>query len=495
MLVSAGARRSGAAAGAVIRSTLHRPLHSQRQFSSFIAARNSQSQWRRAARNNSAFRGRSQPSGYPSLISSPRFISSSSSAATVTSATPETPVDNGVQTIEALSDGSNPALDLSQVPAKLGYLKELGLDYGFGPSSLIETLLESIHIYAGLPWWGSTIAAAVFIRVALFKFNLNASDMSAKLRRMQPITKPLQERMLKAVREGNNLEGLKLKQEMAMIREQHGVKMWKTFVPMLQIPLGFGFFRVLRGMSSLPVPGLLSEQFLWLNDITLSDPFFILPLVTGGSMYFAIKRGGETGMDFANSPLGKFMLYGLPVISTTAMSFWPAVLQLYFASTSLLALIQAYLVTSPGFRKLAGVEPLPSKAKPVGPNEPGASGSSGRIRVIPTTARVVPEAQQNPEQQVYSPQKVSVIDRTLDNVKQGFRDVQKQVQEKMDEMAGDKTEKNPDGTPKAPPRLSKQELENAAAYEKRRREQLEMERELRNQSLREEYMRKKQNIQ
>ncbi|WEW56096.1 hypothetical protein PRK78_001531 [Emydomyces testavorans] len=452
--------------------------------------RNPHSRWRPVTRNRSAFRARNHVCGHPSLLASSRFLSSSASTTPANGASLETPIDNGVQSIEALSDGSYASLDLSQVPVTLGYLKDLGLDYGFGPSSLIEMVLESLHIYAGLPWWGSTIAAAVLIRLVLFKSNLTASDMSAKLRRIQDLTKPIQERMLKAVREGNNLEGLKAKQEMSLIREQHGVKMWKTFVPMLQIPLGFGFFRVLRGMSALPVPGLLSEQFLWISDITLSDPFFLLPLVTGGAMYFAIKRGGDTGIDLSNSPFGKFMLYGLPVISTTAMCFWPTILQLYFASTGVIALGQSYLVTSPGFRKLVGIEPLPKRPKPHDPNNPGAGASSSRIRVIPTTARVVSESQQ--QKSVYTPPKVSIIDRTLDNVKKGFSDMQKQMQEKMDEISGNKSGTNPDGTPKAPPRLSKQELENAIAYEKRRREQLAMEREMKNERLREEHMKKKE---
>lgn len=154
---------------------------------------------------------------------------------------------------------------------------------------MIEMFLESLHIYGHLPWVGSAVTAAVLIRLVLFKSILTASHTSAQIRVITPLTKPIQERMLQAVRSGNNLEGLKAKQELAMIREQHGVKLWKTFVPMLQIPLGFGMFRVLRGMSSLPVPGLLTEKFLWINDVTLADPYYILPMCTGAFLYISLK--------------------------------------------------------------------------------------------------------------------------------------------------------------------------------------------------------------
>lgn len=181
------------------------------------------------------------------------------------------------------------------------------------------------------------------------------------------------------------------------------------------------------------------------------------------------------------------MRWGLPIISASAMCFWPAILQLYFAATGLIGVCQAYLITSPGFRKLVGIAPLP-KAAPKDTNTPADSGPSSRIRVIPTTARVVPE-KQTPGQEVHVPENISIIDRTLDNMKKNVREMQKQFQDKVDEMAGEKKTKDSD----VPQRLSKQELENAKTYEQRRKEQLEMERELRNQRLREEHLKKKRN--
>jgi YidC/Oxa1 family membrane protein insertase len=182
-------------------------------------------------------------------------------------------------------------VDLSQIPEKIGYLKSLGLDYGWGPSAMVETLLESAHIYTGLPWWASAVAAALVIRLALFKGTLMASDASAKLNQLSPLVGPIRARMLECARERDNLGALKAKQELALIHESYGLKPWKAFIPMLQVPLGFGFFRVLGGMSSLPVPGLDSENLLWLTDLTIPDPFFILPLSTGLLMYLTIKVG------------------------------------------------------------------------------------------------------------------------------------------------------------------------------------------------------------
>ncbi|KAI1943651.1 hypothetical protein LOZ66_000235 [Ophidiomyces ophidiicola] len=462
---------------------------SNTKFSSFTAARTLRHHYRPAVSNGSSICTQHPVLIRSSLLSSSRLFSSSPPPPSVgDTAASQTTTDNGIQSIDALSNSEYGDLYLSHIPETLGYLKELGLDFGFGPSSFIQMLLETIHIYSGLPWWGSTIAAALVIRVVLFKFNLNASDTSAKLRHIDPLTKPLQERMIAAAQQGNQLEALKFKQEISLIRSQHGVKMWKSFAPLLQIPLGVGFFRVLRAMATLPVPALLSEQFLWISDVSLGDPFFILPIVTGGATYLAMKRGGETGMGLTgDTPLGKLLIYAFPAGTTIAMCFWPSILQLYFASTGTIALLQTYLITSPSFRKFIGLSPLPPK--PATKDEAQSDNSnSSRIRIIPTTARVVtPQQEQNAGKQIYRPQDASIIDRTIDHVRSGIRDIRKQMQEKMDEVTGEKIEKNADGTPKAPSRLSKQELENARIYEQTRRAQVEGEREVRNQETRKEY--------
>lgn len=68
--------------------------------------------------------------------------------------------------------------------------------------------------------------------------------------------------------------------------------MWRLFVPMLQVPIGFATFRLMRGMADLPVPGLDDGGFLWLTDLTQSDPYFILPIVTGIAFHLTFKVSG-----------------------------------------------------------------------------------------------------------------------------------------------------------------------------------------------------------
>lgn len=171
----------------------------------------------------------------------------------------------------------------------IGYLKELGLDYGWGPTAMVEFLLEHVHVYAGTPWWGSILLTALLIRLTLLKAYINASDTSARVAVLQPLLKPAKAR-LDAAQAIQDVEAVKLAgMEMRNIYLSNNIKLHRMFVPMLQAPIGYGTFRLLRGMSALPVPGFDNGGLLWMTDLTLPDPFFILPVGTGLAFHWVFK--------------------------------------------------------------------------------------------------------------------------------------------------------------------------------------------------------------
>ncbi|MCJ1343812.1 Mitochondrial inner membrane protein oxa1 [Peltigera leucophlebia] len=254
----------------------------------------------------------------------------------------------------------------------IGYLKDLGLYYGWGPTAFIQTLLEHVHIYSGTPWWGSIILTALLIRLSLMRAYINAADTSARMAVLTPNVEPLKAQMKVAQQNQNKLELGRLTQEVRNLYKAADVKIWKVFVPMLQVPLGFGTFRLLRGMSELPVPGLENGGFLWLKDLTVADPYFILPLMTGLAFHVTFKAGGELGSTALMTPTMKTLfLYGLPLITTTFMLFWPGALQISFAFTSLMALTQSYLLRQPAVRKFLNIQPLRARVDPSTPSYGG----------------------------------------------------------------------------------------------------------------------------
>jgi YidC/Oxa1 family membrane protein insertase len=203
--------------------------------------------------------------------------------------------------------------------------------------------------------------------------------------------------------------------------------------------------------------------------------------------YFAntAQRGGETGATKLNeAPFGKVVLYGLPGITTVATCFWPSLLQLYFFTVGAFSLVQSYVIGSPRFRRWAGIAPLPPPSKT---DDNGAPSTRLRLvsDVINATAR---DAQGHPPPPA-APPRASVIDRALDTLKKQYEFSVKAAKEKVDGLSGS-SQTNPNGTAKVPPRLSKKELEDAATYDLRRREEQELDREMRNSRRREQFMKR-----
>lgn len=179
--------------------------------------------------------------------------------------------------------------DLSTIPERIGYLKELGLDYGWGSSSVAQYFIEHFHVWGGMPWWAGIVATGLLFRGVLLPFALMASDQAARSHNAKPLTTPLREEMMRHLQQGNQIAGQQKRAELSEIHRAHGIKVWKTLVPLLQIPLGFGIFRATRGMTSLPLPAFMDESFFWIKDLTVADPVYILPMITSFAMYLTFK--------------------------------------------------------------------------------------------------------------------------------------------------------------------------------------------------------------
>ncbi|KAF4203334.1 hypothetical protein CNMCM8927_008926 [Aspergillus lentulus] len=420
----------------------------------------------------------------PGVISA-RFKSTSSATdATASEHLSDAPTDMGVADLSDLS-----AADLSSIPEHIGYLKDLGLDYGWGPSSIIQFFVEHIHMWGGLPWWASIVGTGLLLRLALLYPTLGAVDTSTKMLNIKPITEPLRQQMIMRGKDGNQVEMLKLRAEIQKLHQEQGIVAWKSFIPMLQIPFGFGCYRVVKGMAALPVPGLALESVAWLKDLTVADPYFILPTASSLFMYLSIRKGGENGVNqLQGTTLGRLLMFGLPALSFVFMAFFPSALQLYFVTTGLFGLGQAYLLGSDTFRKSMNIA-IPVR-QPKNGQSPGhdASQQSKSIRTLrehleAERAKMIQEEHKSPDSM-----EISFIDRALNNLKEAKENIKRETTEKLDAVRGQAPVKNADGTIAEPPRLGEKDLKLAADYERRRKEEEDWKREERNHARREAHL-------
>lgn len=173
--------------------------------------------------------------------------------------------------------------DLLNLPEQAGFLKTLGLDYGWGTTSLMQTCLESVYVHTGLPWWASICLVAVGARVVLFKPTLDAAENTQKMQELlkDPAYAAAQQTVKDAFGSKNPYPAMEARAKMNAMNRAKGYKLWKQLVPLIQIPIGYGMFRILRDMAAIPVPSMETGGLWWITDLTVSDPLFVLPILSG----------------------------------------------------------------------------------------------------------------------------------------------------------------------------------------------------------------------
>lgn len=175
------------------------------------------------------------------------------------------------------------------MPEQIGYLKALGLDYGYGPTATMEWLLEHTHVYAGTPWWLSIALTITLLRAVFFWPSVVAAQNNARLVLVKPQIDPWQKQMSEAARSGDQMALLEARTKMNHIYAAADVSKLKMMTPMVQPILGFGSFFILRAMANLPVPAMATGGVLWFHNLTIPDPYFILPMLTAFSAHWLFR--------------------------------------------------------------------------------------------------------------------------------------------------------------------------------------------------------------
>lgn len=305
-----------------------------------------------------------------SLSHGVRLASTSAPAASTATTAPVTggPLDNAARaatnateaTTADLFDITSVTDNFANMPEHIGYLKEIGLDYGWGPTAMVEWALEHVHIWSGLPWWSSIAVTALGLRLVMAPLFLRSSDVGARMQSMQPIIKPLNARMMEAYKSSNVEAATKLRAELKSIYAAAGISQSAMFTPaIIQGIFGFCAFRLMRAMANLPVPGLETGGFLWLTDLTARDPYYILPAVMAASMHVVFRLGGESGAPMANEAMKPIMLYVLPSVIFVSTIWMPACLDIWLATAGLTGIVQVTAFRQPGVRRYFKMAPLP----------------------------------------------------------------------------------------------------------------------------------------
>jgi YidC/Oxa1 family membrane protein insertase len=197
-------------------------------------------------------------------------------------------------------------------------------------SKVIQALLW-MHNRLNLSYGWVLVILGILIRFALWPLNQSTMRSSLKMQELQPKLAAAQKKYPDPVQ-----------QREAIMKVYHdaGVSPFAGLTgclpALLPMPILFALFFVFQ--NTIEFRGV---PFLWLHDISIKDPLYILPLLMGASMYLLSWIGMRNAPP---NPQAKMMGYMFPVMMTVVLINMASGLNLYYTAQNIAALPQQWLL-------------------------------------------------------------------------------------------------------------------------------------------------------
>jgi YidC/Oxa1 family membrane protein insertase len=219
------------------------------------------------------------------------------------------------------------------------------VDLGFfAPiGKVLLVVMKAFHGVIG-NWGLSIILLTLLVRLIVMPFNITSYKSMKRMQAIQP--------KLQSIRERYKEDPTALNREtMAVMREEKVNPIGSCLPMLLQMPVFFALYRVL-GQSI----ELYQAPFVgWIHDLSLKDPFYVLPVLMGITM-FAQQKMTPTTMDPAQAKILQFM----PLVFAFFTLSLPSGLTLYIFTSTLFAVLQQQLFMRD---RSATVNAVPATAK------------------------------------------------------------------------------------------------------------------------------------
>ncbi len=208
--------------------------------------------------------------------------------------------------------------------------------------------LKWLHNY--IPNWGwAIVALTLILNMLLFPLRISGYKTTLKMQRVAPEIKAIQEKYKKySMRDPRKAE---MNKEVMAIYSREGINPVGGCIPqLLQFPIWFGLYRALQGTIELRH----APWFGWITDLSAKDPYYILPLLMGLSMYLVSKMTPMTATDPQQQAMMKIMPIGMAAMFMVIP--YPSGLAVYILTSSVVGIVQQWYLN----RK----HPLPPPGKP-----------------------------------------------------------------------------------------------------------------------------------
>ncbi len=177
-------------------------------------------------------------------------------------------------------------------------------------------------------WGWSIILVTVFLKLLFYKLSAAGYRSMANMRRVQPRLMSLKERYKD--------DRVKMNQAMMQIYKEEKINPFGGCFPILiQIPVFIALYWVLLESVELRQASFI----LWIVDLSRPDPYWVLPLIMGITMFIQQKLN-PAPLD----PIQAKVMMTLPIVFTVFFGFFPSGLVLYWVANNTLSILQQWLI-------------------------------------------------------------------------------------------------------------------------------------------------------
>jgi len=236
-----------------------------------------------------------------------------------------------------LGAGSSTTLTANQLylgPKEYGKIEEIAtglnytLDYGW-LDILADPLSWAIHkINDSIDSWGwSIIFITILIKLAFYPLSEKSYRSMAGMRKLSP--------RLTKLKETYGDDKQKLGQKTMELYKKEKINPASGCLPILvQIPVFIAFYWML-----LDTVELRQTPFWWLTDLSMQDPYYILPIIMGASMFVQQKLNPPPP-----DPMQAKIMMSLPFVFTIFFLWFPSGLVLYWVFNNILSIAQQWTI-------------------------------------------------------------------------------------------------------------------------------------------------------
>ena len=178
-------------------------------------------------------------------------------------------------------------------------------------------------------WGWAIVAMTIVMRIILFPLTYRSMVSMGKMKDLAP--------KMQELREKHKNDPAKMQAAIMELYKKTGVNPVSGCLPiLLQIPIFFAVYRVL--LNAIELKG--AEWIGWYSDLAQKDPYFVLPILMGISMYIQQKMTPTAIQDKTQV----MVLRWLPIIFTFFFLWFPAGLTLYWCVNNICSIAQQYAV-------------------------------------------------------------------------------------------------------------------------------------------------------